>query len=80
MCSKVRNLLNDLAAGFRLPDVGEIFSAVDFADLDREEAQKLISKYNKEGQSAGYGRPISTRGGGMRHGRGRGRGGPRKLN
>ncbi|CAG7835827.1 unnamed protein product [Allacma fusca] len=72
-----KSTILDMKAGFRLPEVGEIFSAVDFADLDREEAQKLISKYNKDGQNAGFGRPIPSRGGGMgRFGRGRGRGGP----
>lgn len=58
----------NFAASFRLPEVGELFSEVDFPEAPKEQAQELVTKYNKEGTAAGYGRNSSGRGG---------RGGPR---
>ncbi len=60
------------AASFRLPDVGELFSEVEFPELPREQAQELVTKYNKEGVAAGYGRNSSGRGGPRGGPRGRG--------
>ena len=59
-------------ATFRLPEVGETFSEVEFPELAKEEAEELVKKYNKEGADAGYGqRNLSVRGGGpYRGGRG----------
>jgi len=56
-------------ASFRLPETGDLFSAIEFPELNKEEAQKLVTKYNKEGWNAGYGRAPSSRGG-PRGGRG----------
>ena len=39
-------------ANFQLPEVGPFFDKVNFVELDREEAQKLVEKYNKEGKAA----------------------------
>lgn len=34
--------------------VGESFDAIEWIELEEEEAKKLIAKYNKEGKDAGY--------------------------
>ncbi|XP_068210926.1 heterogeneous nuclear ribonucleoprotein U-like protein 1 isoform X1 [Palaemon carinicauda] len=45
----------EMKANFTLPEVDEeIFDAVDFVELDREEATKLVEQYNQEAQRAGY--------------------------
>lgn len=59
-------------ASFRLPDVGELFSEVEFPELQRDQAQELVTKYNKEGVDAGYGKGGSGRGGSRGGMRGRG--------
>lgn len=43
------------SANFRAPVVGESFNVVDWVELNQEEGEKLIEKYNKEGKDAGYG-------------------------
>nr|XP_018903360.1 PREDICTED: heterogeneous nuclear ribonucleoprotein U-like protein 1 [Bemisia tabaci] len=50
----------DMKANFRLPEEGEIFDEVEFIELQREEAQKLVEIYNKEGRDAGYGKKQSS--------------------
>jgi len=63
--------LNTCTATFRLPEVGDTFSEVEFPELTKEEAGELVKKYNKEGLDAGYGqRNLSVRGGNYRGGRG----------
>lgn len=70
--------------------MGELFSEVDFPELGKEDAEKLVKTYNKEGHDAGYGRSGGgkgnqrggfygrQRGGFMQRGRGGFmRGGPR---
>ena len=37
-------------ANFKLPEVGETFDSVEFIELEKEEAQELVTKYNKEGE------------------------------
>ena len=39
------------AANFTLPDEGQCFDKVEFAELNRSEAQELVDKYNKEGNA-----------------------------
>ena len=39
-------------ANFALPEEGNLFDKVEFVELDREEAAKLVEKYNKEGRDA----------------------------
>lgn len=53
----------EMKANFKLPDEGELFDAVEFMELQREEASKLVSQYNKEGESAGFGQKKGFRGG-----------------
>jgi type IV pilus biogenesis protein CpaD/CtpE len=43
---------SSLAANFELPEVGDLFDAVEFVELDREEAQKVVTKYNEEAKAA----------------------------
>lgn len=66
---------SNFLAGYRLPEVGEIFTEVEFAGVSKEEAEELVKKYNKEGIDAGYGgqRSANNRGGGryFRGGRGK---------
>lgn len=40
------------AANFQLPEEGVLFDKVEFIELQREEAQPLVEKYNKEGRDA----------------------------
>ena len=39
-------------ANFALPEEGTLFDKVEFVELDRAEAAKLVEKYNKEGRDA----------------------------
>lgn len=39
-------------ANFQLPIVGPLFDDVEFIELGREEAEKIVLDYNKEGQAA----------------------------
>ena len=39
-------------ANFQLPEEGQTFDKVEFVELEREEAQKLVEKYNEEGRAA----------------------------
>jgi len=40
------------AANFGLPEEGVLFDTVEFVELQRDEAQPLVEKYNKEGRAA----------------------------
>jgi len=40
------------AANFQLPEEGVLFDKVEFIELQRDEAQPLVEKYNKEGRAA----------------------------
>ena len=40
-----------IAANFALPEEGAVFDKVEFIELEREEAAKLVATYNKEGQA-----------------------------
>lgn len=51
------------AANFKLPEEGEFFDSVEFIELQREEGQKLVEQYNKEGEEAGFGHKKGFRGG-----------------
>ncbi|XP_064089121.1 heterogeneous nuclear ribonucleoprotein U-like protein 1 [Macrobrachium nipponense] len=45
----------EMKANFTIPEVDdEIFDAVDFVELNAEEAAKLVEQYNQEAQRAGY--------------------------
>lgn len=50
-------------ANFKLPEEGELFDSVEFIELQREESQKLVEQYNKEGEDAGFGQKKGFRGG-----------------
>lgn len=39
-------------ANFKLPEEGQLFDKVEYIELEKDEAVKLIEKYNKEGQDA----------------------------
>ena len=39
-------------ANFQLPEEGVLFDKVEFIELQRDEAQPLVEKYNKEGRAA----------------------------
>lgn len=39
-------------ANFQLPEVGPLFDKVNYVELNKEEAQKLVEKYNKESKAA----------------------------
>lgn len=51
------------AANYKLPEEGDLFDKVEFIELDREEALKLVEQYNKEGEAAGFGQKKGFRGG-----------------
>ncbi|XP_068210921.1 heterogeneous nuclear ribonucleoprotein U-like protein 1 [Palaemon carinicauda] len=53
----------EMKANFKLPEEGELFDAVEFVELQREEAGKLVAQYNKEGETAGFGQKKGFRGG-----------------
>ncbi|XP_076662536.1 uncharacterized protein LOC143365844 [Halictus rubicundus] len=55
------SMLMEMKANFRAPVIGECFDAVDWIELNREEGDKLIGKYNKEAKEAGYGLQQSKR-------------------
>ena len=40
-----------VTANFQLPEVGQCFDEVEFVELERDEAQKLVEQYNKEGHA-----------------------------
>ncbi|ESP02305.1 hypothetical protein LOTGIDRAFT_138642, partial [Lottia gigantea] len=42
----------DMKANFTLPEEGQLFDAVEFVDLNKEEAEKLTEVYRKEGLAA----------------------------
>ncbi|XP_076359616.1 uncharacterized protein LOC143252002 isoform X7 [Tachypleus tridentatus] len=42
----------EMKANFELPNVGPLFDEVIFTELPREEAEKLVRKYNNEGRAA----------------------------
>lgn len=50
-------------ANYKLPDEGDLFDKVEFIELQREESQKLVEQYNKEGEDAGFGQKKGFRGG-----------------
>lgn len=39
-------------ANFTLPETGSLFDGVEFTEQDKEEIDKLVEKYRKEGQAA----------------------------
>ena len=39
-------------ANFALPEVGPLFDKVDYVELDKDEAKKIVDDYNKEGKNA----------------------------
>lgn len=41
--------------------MGESFDVIEWIELNQEEGEKLVEKYNKEGTEAGYGQQISKR-------------------
>lgn len=48
-----RSVLMDafvLVANFELPEEGQVFDKIEFVELDREEALKLVEVYNKDGK------------------------------
>lgn len=49
------SMILEMKANFRAPVVGASFDVVDWVELNQEEGEKLIEKYNKEGKDAGYG-------------------------
>lgn len=51
------------AANFKLPEEGDLFDSVEYVEMQREEALKLVEQYNKEGEDAGYGQKKGFRGG-----------------
>ncbi|KAK7068033.1 hypothetical protein SK128_019253 [Halocaridina rubra] len=53
----------EMKANFKLPEEGELFDVVDFVELQRDEATKLVEQYNKEGENAGFGMKKGFRGG-----------------
>lgn len=62
ICSLIKTYIM-CAANFKLPEEGEFFDSVEFIELQREEAQKLVDQYNKEGEEAGFGHKKGFRGG-----------------
>lgn len=42
----------EMKANFQLPEEGVLFDKVEFIELQRDEAQPLVEKYNKEGRAA----------------------------
>lgn len=50
-------------ANFKLPEVGEYFDSIEFTELEKEESEKLIEEYNREGERAGFGPKKTGRGG-----------------
>ncbi|XP_050722479.1 heterogeneous nuclear ribonucleoprotein U-like protein 1 isoform X2 [Eriocheir sinensis] len=53
----------EMKANFKLPEEGELFDSVEFIEVQREESQKLVEQYNKEGEDAGFGQKKGFRGG-----------------
>lgn len=44
--------LLELKGGFKLPEEGELFNNVSFVGLNKEEAEEVVKKYNKEGRDS----------------------------
>ena len=42
-----------LTASFTFPEVGDLFEAVEYAELEQEEASKLIEEYRTEARKKG---------------------------
>lgn len=40
------------ADNFKLPEEGELFNNVSFVGVNKEEAEEIVKKYNKEGRDA----------------------------
>lgn len=53
----------EMKANYKLPEEGDLFDSVEFIELKREESQKLVEQYNKEGEDAGFGQKKGFRGG-----------------
>ncbi|XP_018340568.1 PREDICTED: heterogeneous nuclear ribonucleoprotein U isoform X1 [Trachymyrmex septentrionalis] len=53
--------LTEMKANFTAPSVGEFFDVVEWAGLGKEDAKKLIEKYNKEGKDAGFSQQPPTK-------------------
>lgn len=51
----------EMKANFKVPTAEDVFSEVDFPELPREEALKVIEKYSAEAKAAGYGQPAPKR-------------------
>lgn len=51
----------EMKANFKVPSADDIFSEVEFPELPREEALKVIEKYSAEAKAAGYGQPSPKR-------------------
>ena len=43
-----------LAANFKIPEVGEVFSEVTYVELPEEEARAQVEKYQEEAKEKGY--------------------------
>ncbi|XP_045583162.2 heterogeneous nuclear ribonucleoprotein U-like protein 1 isoform X2 [Procambarus clarkii] len=52
----------EMKANFKLPEEGGLFDSVEFIELQRDESQKLVEQYNKEGEAAGFGQKKGFRG------------------
>lgn len=46
--------VNEMKVAFKLPVTGDYLDEVEFAELQQEEAQKLVDKYAKEARDAGF--------------------------
>ncbi|XP_076242178.1 uncharacterized protein LOC143184084 [Calliopsis andreniformis] len=55
------NVLMEMKANFRAPIIGESFDIVEWIELNQEEGEKLVGKYNKEAKEAGYGRQETSK-------------------
>ncbi|CAL4107107.1 unnamed protein product [Meganyctiphanes norvegica] len=45
----------EMKANFKLPEEGDLFDVVQFVEESQENAIKIVEKYNKEGEDAGFG-------------------------
>ncbi|XP_041266568.1 heterogeneous nuclear ribonucleoprotein U-like protein 1, partial [Onychostruthus taczanowskii] len=50
----------EMKANFTLPEAGEFLDAVQFVELQRDEAAALVRQYNEEGRSAAAGAAGAT--------------------
>ena len=69
------HFIHVFSANFKLPVEGDPFDTVEYVELGREDAEKLVEDYNKDAVSKGY-RPNPQRGG---RGGGGGGGGNRGM-